>query len=118
MAKEFLKKSWLNIWEHKSDRKQVECHWEKLIVAYSAKGRYYHNLNHIKMMITSAQKHFKLIDDLKTLQLAIFYHDFVYSVKSKTNEEESAQMAGLSLKKLNYPNHFRLSLSSYFFYLV
>jgi predicted metal-dependent HD superfamily phosphohydrolase len=104
MEIEFLKNNWLNIWDNNPDTKQVESHLEKIFIAYSAKGRYYHNLEHIQMMISAAQKHSVLIDDLKTLQLAIFYHDYVYSVKSKTNEEESALMAELSLRKLNYPN--------------
>jgi predicted metal-dependent HD superfamily phosphohydrolase len=105
MTQEFLEKIWLNIWDNNSDSEQIAIHWNQIKEAYSTKERYYHNLNHIQMMISSSEKYSGLIEDQKTLQLAIFYHDFVYSVNSKTNEEESALKAKFSLKKLNYPDH-------------
>jgi predicted metal-dependent HD superfamily phosphohydrolase len=100
----YLENIWKEIWtSFNSDEKYINKLWYEIEKAYSSKSRYYHNLDHIKQMILASEKYSEHIIDLKTLRLAIFYHDIVYSVKSKKNEEQSAIIAEKKLIQLNYP---------------
>lgn len=64
---------------------------------YSAGNRYYHNLQHLELM-------FRLYDQYRSQLLApeivahsIFWHDAVYRVRQKDNEEQSAKLAATIL---------------------
>jgi predicted metal-dependent HD superfamily phosphohydrolase len=104
MADKSLELSWINIWKDISNPKLVEIYWNKILKAYSYQGRFYHNIDHIRKMISESVKYSEFISDIKTLQLSIFYHDIVYSIKSDKNELRSALTALKSLEKLKYPN--------------
>jgi pantothenate kinase type III len=76
--------------------------WEKLEGLYSERGRYYHNLKHIAKTLA-------LLDCFSggsasvLLRLAAFYHDAIYDVQAKDNEERSAVMAKEDLLALGLP---------------
>ena len=75
----------------------------ELVGHYSAKGRFYHNLEHIEGMLQLASQFKEDIEDLQTLQFSIWYHDVIYNVKRKNNEEKSALLAQQRLSQINYP---------------
>lgn len=56
---------------------------------YDESHRYYHNFEHIDMMIKSAMDQNMLYNNLT---FAIIFHDIIYNVGSKTNEEDSANL--------------------------
>jgi predicted metal-dependent HD superfamily phosphohydrolase len=60
-----------------------------IIEKYNEEGRYYHNINHIIMMIKDAIK-LNILND--KLFLAIIFHDIIYNVNSSTNEEKSVEL--------------------------
>jgi len=104
MIESSLLVTWNDIWQEK-DRpiELVDNIWNEIKKAYSSNGRYYHNLNHTGDMIKSSIAYADKIEDIKTVQLAIFYHDVVYSSKRNDNEEMSAKLATDHLIKLNFP---------------
>jgi len=67
--------------------------YQKLIESYSEKHRAYHTLEHIDAC-------FKHLDSIHTeterpheIELALWFHDVIYAPFSKTNEEDSADLA-------------------------
>jgi predicted metal-dependent HD superfamily phosphohydrolase len=95
--------AWKEIWEPCGPFSlKIDKAWFLIQKAYNVKSRHYHNLLHIRQMIDSSINFSKLIQDIKTLRLAIFYHDIVYSAKSDKNEEKSAKLAQKELKELGY----------------
>jgi predicted metal-dependent HD superfamily phosphohydrolase len=97
------KEIWNKIWIDSGNKtEQINKAWLEIETAYSKKNRYYHNLEHISNMINSSIIFKSKIDDLTTMQLAIFYHDIVYSIKNKDNEEKSSLFAEKSLKQLKF----------------
>src|SRR5260221_2332668 len=67
---------------------------EELAAAYSAPGRYYHNLTHIDDCLSALAR----VDNLSAaereiLSEAIWWHDVVYDATRADNEELSARLA-------------------------
>ena len=79
------------------DNQLIHILWKELKIAYSDPKRHYHTLTHIE----SIYKEFETLELTPILEFAIFYHDFIYDIKEKDNEEQSALVAIKSLKKLN-----------------
>jgi predicted metal-dependent HD superfamily phosphohydrolase len=61
---------------------------------YQRPDRHYHSLEHIGAML-HAGREFPL-DDVQTM--AVWFHDAVYDPRRKTNEEDSAALAGERLR--------------------
>lgn len=59
---------------------------------YSEAGRYYHTKRHIVSMLREADKH--SFADPGAAKLAIFFHDVIYDVTRRDNEEQSALVMG------------------------
>lgn len=77
--------------------------WEELVMAYSHKSRYYHNLTHLKNMYNELAPLLSLINDWDSVLFALFYHDAVYSATKKDNELKSSKMAISRLRSINFP---------------
>lgn len=77
--------------------------WIELEEAYSAKGRHYHNFEHLAFMLKNALKHRAEIDDFDTLAFSIFYHDVVYNPKKSNNEAKSAELMEQRLSVTSFP---------------
>ena len=84
------------------EQKIAEC-WSEIEKAHSSSGRYYHNLSHLENLITQLSFCKEEIADWNTLLFSVFYHDIVYSVTQKDNEEQSAQLAEKHLSALQVP---------------
>lgn len=84
-----------NIGLAEEDREEI---WKILCTRYNEPQRYYHTLDHIQALLNLADKYDTAISDKITVYLAIYFHDIVYDPKSKTNEEDSAEL---------FAKHFR-----------
>jgi predicted metal-dependent HD superfamily phosphohydrolase len=83
--------------------------WNDIVYHYtygeSPRRRAYHNLEHVRYML---ENYFSIVKPVvngdqcawSLMVIAIVYHDFIYHVDSRTNEEDSATCATESLKSL------------------
>ncbi|WP_312900107.1 HD domain-containing protein [Chryseobacterium taichungense] len=74
--------------------------WLEIEKKYSEKGRQYHNFEHLQNMFIELSQVTPTITDLTAITFSVFYHDVIYNVSSKTNEEKSAEFARKHLRKL------------------
>ncbi|AHM60775.1 hypothetical protein D770_12605 [Flammeovirgaceae bacterium 311] len=104
MDAKILKEAWLVLnRRYTNDITLSEQLWQELETAYTAKGRYYHTLQHINEMLLLVATHSTSLQDTDSLSFAIFYHDIIYSPLSKDNEEKSAALAVKRLQRLGLP---------------
>lgn len=96
-----LKEVWLTLTSnYTSDTSLAEQLWLEIETAYTAKGRYYHTLEHLRALLSLAAAHKSSIQQPDLLSFAVFYHDIVYSALRSDNEEKSADLAVERLKQL------------------
>ncbi len=81
---------------------RVERCWDELIKHYTHKKRHYHNLIHINELINELKPLKPTINDWTTLMMSVFYHDVIYKVTKRDNEEKSAVLAQQRLTELNF----------------
>lgn len=89
-----------------NDRKFIEQQWSTIKRKYSSKSRYYHNLSHLDNLLLQLTAVKDAISD--TILFTMFYHDIVYNVMRKDNEERSAAFAIEILGSINYPGEKKL----------
>lgn len=87
----------------KTSNDQNLCHamWKELTFNYGLPSRHYHNLTHLENLIEELEPCKKLIEDYDVVLYSVFYHDIVYDVLNKDNEERSAAMAAEALSLLD-----------------
>ena len=61
-------------------------------VQYKETTRYYHNWKHIKVMLRSLDDYPENINDILSIELAIWFHDVIYIPFRKDNESRSAKL--------------------------
>ena len=66
--------------------------WDIIEEKYHEGGRFYHNLQHIRELLTYVDHYIDNIDNVDTVVLAIFFHDVIYDPKSPNNEDDSIQL--------------------------
>ena len=99
---ESLQQKFINVFSKYSDNKIIEAeYWNEIEKKYSQKNRHYHNLIHLENIINELQNIQSEINDWNSILFSIFYHDIIYKSTSKDNEEKSADIAGIRLKKIN-----------------
>lgn len=64
-----------------------------LAAAYRARGRYYHNQEHIAACLALLDDYAELAERPAEVELALWFHDAVYSTKAFDNEAKSADWA-------------------------
>lgn len=75
--------------------------YAELVKYYSEKGRHYHNLDHLNSLLLQILPLTDHLKDLDSVLFALYYHDAVYRVLRKDNEERSAILAHKRLSTLN-----------------
>ncbi|GAB3634637.1 hypothetical protein GCM10027422_02270 [Hymenobacter arcticus] len=70
------------------DHARREAELAKLLAAYGAPERHYHNLQHISNLLTQVADH--EVEDRVVVELAIWFHDAVYNALRADNEPKSA----------------------------
>ena len=79
----------------KTSGDQNLCHtlWKELTFNYGLTSRHYHNLAHLENLIQELEPCKMLIEDYDVVLYSVFYHDIIYDVLNRDNEERSAAMA-------------------------
>jgi predicted metal-dependent HD superfamily phosphohydrolase len=74
--------------------------WTDIVTHYNSAQRHYHNLIHLNNLLHEVTVIKPMIVDWNTILFSLFYHDIIYNVHSKTNEEDSADYAATVMQHL------------------
>ncbi len=80
---------------------EAEACWRELASAYSEPSRHYHTLAHLQQLLAQLLPAKQEIKNFDAILFALYYHDFIYNVLAKDNEERSAELASDRMNKLN-----------------
>lgn len=75
------------------DTTLVTSLWNDIRIRYTEKHRTYHNLQHLKELFINFDIFKDKLNKPDIIAFSIFYHDIIYNVWSKKNEEKSADFA-------------------------
>lgn len=75
------------------DEAQRAAMFHQLRDAYSASDRHYHTLHHVRALLDTVERATATLHDPIAVQLAVWFHDAVYSYRRSDNEERSAVLA-------------------------
>ena len=89
--------------KYTADRTQPERMWVEIERKYNKKDRHYHNLLHLDAMLSELEAYKTSFETWDVIVFAIAYHDMVYNVLKKNNEERSAEVAVKSLSATSFP---------------
>ena len=81
--------------------------WSEIAIHYNQRNRHYHNLFHLDSLLTELLMIQDKIADWQIIVFSIAYHDIIYNILKKDNEEKSASLAYKRLGTLNLPTHRR-----------
>ncbi|WP_408030880.1 HD domain-containing protein [Tenacibaculum xiamenense] len=84
----------------------IEDLWSKIHQFYSKKERAYHNLNHLQELFKYHDLYKEQLSSPDIVSFSIFYHDIIYDIWKKDNEEKSAEVALIELQKIDLPYLF------------
>ena len=76
---------WL-VGRYTDDSRVVDQLWNELETKYSARGRHYHTLQHLKNMLGHILTWKSELSNYDSILFALYYHDAVYNVLRKNNE--------------------------------
>lgn len=79
--------------KHTSNSLLISDLWNRLHSKYAEKHRTYHNLTHLKELFSYFDMYHDSLKYPDSICFSIFYHDVIYSVIKKDNEERSADFA-------------------------
>ena len=77
--------------------------WDEIEKSYCRRNRYYHNLGHLETLVRELDKYREQINDWHSVLFSVFYHDIIYNVTRKDNEEKSARLAVQRLGEIHFP---------------
>ncbi|MCH9740232.1 MAG: hypothetical protein K0U38_05270 [Epsilonproteobacteria bacterium] len=83
------------------DNKLIESLWREVESKYSEPHRHYHTLAHLTSLYSVLLPLKREIQNWDIILFTLFYHDIIYNVFSKENEEKSAMFAQTQLLKLD-----------------
>lgn len=98
---EKARRHWATLMSILGNPKGSETVLKDLLVRYSEPHRHYHNLTHIVAMLDELEI---IGENDSAVALATWFHDVVYDTKATNNEEQSAQVAKDSIKRIGLPN--------------
>jgi len=78
--------------------------YDDLAQRYSEPHRYYHTLPHIEFMLDHLSEIEREVENLTTVEFAIWYHDAVYDPQRNDNEERSALLFQEAARHLKLPD--------------
>lgn len=77
--------------------------WNEIEQQYNQSRRFYHTFTHLQNLLEQLEPVRNQVDDWESVMFATFYHDIVYNVLKKNNEEKSAELAKKRLMQLRVP---------------
>lgn len=97
---EFLavKEQWLACWQQLG-LTAGKTLFEELLTAYQEPQRHYHTLQHLSECLEHFSQVHEFFERPAEACIALWFHDAIYDVKGKTNEQDSAQWAVNELNK-------------------
>jgi predicted metal-dependent HD superfamily phosphohydrolase len=99
-----LQESWARSWNALGAVGDGLALMEELIAAYKEPQRHYHTLQHLTECIALLKGHLHLAQHASEVEIALWFHDAVYDVKAKDNEEKSASWAATALQAAGVDN--------------
>lgn len=94
----FLKERWDDLLSlYAADKTSRNNAFQALVKRYSEKGRFYHNLSHVKALLDLFESLEDKIQNHNAVKFSIWFHDIVYNAKRNDNEKESAKFAYAAL---------------------
>ena len=75
----------------------------EILKAYQCSGRHYHGPSHIGDLLRLTAEYAPFLVDRDAIDLAVFFHDVVYSATRSDNEEASARRAKKGMALLGFP---------------
>jgi len=86
-----------------TNTEKISLLWGHLFKSYTESHREYHNLNHLEELFNYFDHYQDSIQNKSAVALSIFYHDVVYQVWKKNNEQKSAEKAIEILQEIRFP---------------
>jgi len=80
---------------------RCESLWNEIRKRYSSRGRHYHNLSHLDHLVTVLLPHKEKFTSWTAVIMAVVYHDAVYNVLKKNNEERSAALGTKRMREIS-----------------
>ncbi|MFN8577709.1 MAG: hypothetical protein U0354_12705 [Candidatus Sericytochromatia bacterium] len=97
-----LKKEWFELTEkYKIEDFTNSDIFIKIYRNYSKTNRFYHNINHIKELLSILTSFEDKLKNKESVKFAIWFHDVIYKAWRKDNEDRSSKFAFDSLTKMN-----------------
>jgi predicted metal-dependent HD superfamily phosphohydrolase len=93
---EALRDRWHDMWGRLERRGATGDHlavWAALRASYCESHRAYHTLAHIDHALAELESVRDLAEDPVAVEFALWFHDVVYTIGSRNNEQESARRA-------------------------
>lgn len=85
--------SWRRAWGGCGASGSGEPVRQQLLQRYSEPARHYHTLQHLGECLQLLQYHRQLAQHAAEVELALWFHDAIYDVRSSSNEADSARWA-------------------------
>lgn len=82
----------------------VHSLWNEIEKQYTQPKRFYHTLDHLENLMNQLEPVRNQAGDWESIVFATCYHDIVYNVLKKNNEEKSAELAKKRLAQLQVPD--------------
>ena len=97
----FLHNRWASVWANLGIQNPLlPSLFRAIVSAYTHSGRYYHTLHHLCDLFAVLDTYRHQLEHPLAVDLAVFYHDIIYSTYRKDNEERSAEYAEQQLALL------------------
>ena len=97
-----LKREWFNLLNKlEADLTIGKTIFQELITAHTNVSRHYHNLDHVRHLLTLADSIREMAECFEAIELAAWFHDYVYDSQAQDNEIKSAIYATETLTRLN-----------------
>jgi len=102
----WLARRWQELWApYPIGSVALESAFADLIRHYDDPARAYHNLHHLRHVLTTVDSLAHSAGDVRTVQLAAWFHDVIYDPRASDNEERSAAFAAAELRGFGLPEH-------------
>lgn len=76
--------------------------FDDLVAHYSGPDRFYHNLHHVRHVLSVIDELSAHAHNLPAIKVAAWYHDVIYDTHARDNEAQSAEYAATVLGALNF----------------
>ncbi len=107
-----MKKRFIELWEKMGASQNPEEEFERVVKLYKNPKRFYHTLNgHIKNCLIEFDFIKSSIKNPLQIEFSIWYHDVIYDTHSKTNEEDSSNLAYKVCIENNLAKNFSKKIS-------